>query len=64
MPARQRTEMRSSDKDGWGITACANVLTTEELSKLLHAPLHQVLLAEVMPQGHVGQFRLLFLHLE
>jgi hypothetical protein len=29
--------------------ACANVLATEELSELLHAPVHQVLLAEVMP---------------
>jgi hypothetical protein len=26
--------------------------------------LHQVLLAEVVTQGHVGQFRLLFLYLK
>jgi hypothetical protein len=39
-------------------------LATEELSELFHTPLHQVLLAEVVTQGHVGQFRLLFLYLK
>jgi hypothetical protein len=41
-----------------------NRLTTEERCEFLHAALHQVLLAEVLPKGHVGQLRLLFLYLE
>ena len=40
------------------------ILATEELSEFFHTPLHQVLLAEVVTQGHVGQFRLLFLYLK
>ena len=56
--------MRSSVTTTGVQTARANDLATEELSKLLHAPLHQVLLAEVVAQGHIGQFRLLFLYLK
>ena len=41
-----------------------NALTTEKLSEFFHSALHQVLLAEVMAQGHVGQLRLLFLYLK
>ena len=59
-----RIEIRSSGEDNWSITARANDLATEELPELLHAALHQVLLAEVVTQGHVGQFRFLFLYLK
>lgn len=59
MSARQQ---KHAGEDNWSITARANDLATEELSELLHAPLHQVLLAEVVTQGHVGQFRLLLLY--
>ena len=57
-------EIRSTGEDNWSIAARANGLATEELPELLHAPLHQVLLAEVVTQGHVGQFRLFFLYLK
>lgn len=41
-----------------------NALTAEKLSEFLHSALHQVMLAEVVAQGHVGQLCLLFLHLK
>ena len=41
-----------------------SALTTEKLSEFLHSALHQVVLAEVVAQGHVGQLCLLFLYLE
>lgn len=40
--------IRSSNENNWSITARANDLATEKLSELLHASLHQVLLAEVV----------------
>jgi hypothetical protein len=47
-----------------GYDGVRNALTTEKLSEFLHSALYQVLLAEVVSQGHVGQLRLLFLYLE
>lgn len=44
--------------------AVAYILATEELIELFHATVHQVLLAEALSEGHVGELRLLFLYLE
>ena len=41
-----------------------NALTTEKLFEFLHSALHQIMLAEVVAEGHVGQLCLLFLYLE
>jgi len=41
-----------------------SALTTEKLSEFLHSALHQIVLAEVVAQGHVCQLCLLFLYLE
>ncbi len=41
-----------------------NALTAEKLAEFLHSALHQVMLAEVLAEGHVGQLCLLFLYLE
>jgi hypothetical protein len=55
---------RSRQLERSGYDGARNALTTEKLSEFLHPALHQVLLAEVLAQGHIGQLRLLFLYFE